>query len=82
MSAEKIPVPGPIPEGDRTNFQTIKQAAKAGRLALLSAVRKADGKRVSLIVAMGNDGDGNYYPTPLGVMVEGDPYKDFYDPTV
>lgn len=73
--------PGAISKGDAANFETIKKAHENGDLALMSAIRKSDGKRVSLVCAMGRDNLGNYYPSPLAVMIEGNPYEDFIDPT-
>ena len=73
--------PPPIREGDRTNFETIKRAHDAGDLCLVSAIRKSDGAAVALVCAMGFDGEF-YRPTPLAVMVEGNPYELFEDPTV
>lgn len=75
------PTPGPLQPGDKANFKTIQRAADAGHLCLLSAIRKSDGKQVSLVCAMGRDGD-DYMPTPLAVMVEGNPYELFHDPTI
>jgi hypothetical protein len=66
---------------DVANFKTIRRAMGDGALALVSAVRKADRKPVALVCAMGQTGDGAITPVPLAVMVEGDPYEDFEDPT-
>jgi hypothetical protein len=67
--------------GDKGNFETLRQALKNGDLALVSAVRKADDADVALICAMGGDEQGNIYPSPLAVMIEGNPFDLFEDPT-
>jgi hypothetical protein len=75
--------PGPIPEGDRANFSTLQTACRAGDLCLVSAIRKSDGKRVSLVCAMNtvNDGGQTFYcPAPLAVLVESNPFDLFDDP--
>lgn len=72
--------PGPIPPGDSANFETILSAANNDDLVLASAIRKSDGQRVSLLCAMGRDGDA-YLMSPLAVMIEGNPFELFEDPT-
>lgn len=69
-----------IPVGDSQNFQTLQDACNNGDLALVSAVRKSDKKRVSLVCAMQRTSDG-ISPVPLAVMIEGNPFEDFEDPT-
>ncbi len=54
---------------------------KNGDLALVSAIRKVDDADVALICAMGGDERGNIYPAPLAVMIEGNPFDTFEDPT-
>ena len=73
--------PGKLRKGDRANFQTIINACDSDNLALVSAIRKSDGKNVALVCAMQRDGD-LIRPVPLAVMVEGNPYELFEDPTV
>jgi hypothetical protein len=67
-------------KGDKVNFQTLRQACDSCRLALMPSVRKSDGKQVALVCAMNFDGE-DYYPVPLAVMVEGNPFDLFEDPT-
>lgn len=55
-AANKNPKPGPLSAADRANFTTLVEAAGNGDLALLSAIRKSDGKRVALVSAMGRNG--------------------------
>lgn len=70
----------PLRQADKENFQTLLQAAANGGLALISTTRNSDGKQVALVCAMSYE-NGAYYPAPLAVMVEGNPYEDFEDPT-
>jgi hypothetical protein len=72
--------PPKLARGDRANFDTLVLAGKNGDLALVSAIRKSDGKAVALVCAIGRDEHGNIYPTPLASMVEGNPFEDFHDP--
>lgn len=69
----------PLKEGDVANFETMRLAFRNGDLALVRSRRKSDGKEVALVCAMGYE-DGVYYPVPLAVMVEGNPFDDFNDP--
>ena len=76
MSATKIEK---IRDGDRANFKTLLKAAKNKDLALVSSIRKSDGAQVALVCAMGYE-DGVYFPAPLAVMIEGNPFELFEDP--
>ena len=69
-------------EGDSANFGTLQKAFENGDSALISAVRKSDGADVALVCAMGRSPDGQITLAPLAVMIEGDPYELFEDPTV
>ena len=68
--------------GYKINFATLRAACAAGDLALVSAIRKADKKPVALVCAMQQNEDKTLSPVPLAVMVEGNPYELFDDPTV
>ena len=70
----------PLREGDKANFATLKEAALAGDLALVSSKRKSDGSDVALVCAMGWDGT-HFLPTPVAVMIEGNPFELFTDPS-
>ena len=72
--------PPPIADYHVANFKTLFKAIENDAVALVSAIRKADQKPVALICDMGRDEEGNYYPTPLAVMVEGNPFELFEDP--
>lgn len=72
----------PIPVSDQTNFETLRSACSVSHLALVSAIRKVDGQRVSLVCAMNFCAeDRSVRPMPLAVMIEGDPFELFEDPT-
>ena len=73
--------PGEVPIGDRQNFQTLINAYENGGLALVSAIRKSDQKRVSLVCAM-QSGKDEIRPIPMAVMIEGNPFELFEDPTI
>ena len=70
----------PLREGDRANFETLLLAAQNGDLAVVSAIRKSDKAQVALVCAMSKEGS-DIRPVPLAVMVEGNPYELFEDPT-
>ena len=72
--------PLPIGEADRANFSTLLKATANQDLALVSAIRKKDQKPVALVCAIARDGE-SYMPVPLAVMIEGNPFEDFEDPT-
>lgn len=82
VEAEVVKTPGPIPEGTLQNFETMRNAMFNGDLALVSAIRKSDQKRVTLICAMSLVEDDAIMPVPLGEMIECDPYETYEDPTV
>lgn len=68
-----------ISEPHKANFETMQRAHDDGALCIMEATRKSDGKPVVLVCAMSKR-DGAFYPTPLAVMVEGNPYEDFIPP--
>ena len=74
--------PGPLSKAHNANFRTMLKANGHGDLALVSAIRKSDQKPVALVCAMSTNNDGTITPTPLAVMVEGNPFEDFEDPTL
>jgi hypothetical protein len=74
--------PPTLLRGYRANFQTMLQASDNGDLALVSAIRKADQQPVALVCAMQRNDDQTITPVPFAVMVEGNPFELFEDPTV
>lgn len=84
----RSPTPPALTEVQKKNYNTLKRAARDGRLALLSAVRKADGRAVALLCAIncdirprGDKGCMNYYPVPLAELIDGNPFELYHDPT-
>jgi L-alanine-DL-glutamate epimerase-like enolase superfamily enzyme len=73
-------IPEELRDGDKANFETLKLACREGNLALLSAIRKSDGANIALVCAM-NMGNDEVGVVPLAVMIEGNPYELFEDPT-
>jgi hypothetical protein len=77
---------GPIPqlrEGDKANFDMLKQAADNDDLALVSSVRRRDGAQVALVCAMNVDRmSGEVRPVPIATLIEGNPYVIYEDPTL
>ena len=74
--------PPKLRKGDRSNFQTLLRAADDGALALVSAIRRADQQPVALVCAMHQNPDETVTPVPFAVLVEGNPFELFEDPTV
>jgi len=77
-----LPTPRPLSKADRENFNTLKQACDQDDLALVSAIRKSDNAPVALVCAIQRNNDDTFTPIPLAVMIEGNPFEDFYDPTI
>lgn len=71
--------PGPL-AGYLPNFETLKRAAAAGDLALLSCQDKATGKHVAVLTAVYQDEDGQYCMVPLAKLFDGDPYQELNPP--
>lgn len=69
-----------LKDADKANFKTLQRAWKAGRVAILESRDLATGEYRALLCAMGQDGE-TILPTPLAVMVWGNPYEQFADPT-
>jgi hypothetical protein len=74
-------VPPALAKADRANFSTLLKATANEDLALLSAIRKRDQKPVALVCAMAREGE-LIMPMPVAVMIEGNPFEDFEDPTI
>jgi hypothetical protein len=74
--------PPKLRKGDRLNFDTLLRVANDGALALVSAIRKGDQQPVALVCAMQTNDDDTITPVPFAVMVEGNPFELFDDPTI
>ena len=67
--------------GDLANFSTLLRASESNDLALVSSKRKTDGTDVALVCAMQRNADDTITMAPLAVMIEGNPFELFEDPT-
>lgn len=76
------PIPPKLRKGDKSNFETLLRACNNGNLSLVSAIRKSDKQAVALVCAMQRNNDRTFSPIPLAVMVEGNPFELFENPTV
>lgn len=70
-----------IPNAVRANFNTMLQAAKDGRLALMECTRKDNGEPVDVIVAVSDSDDGEGYDLiPFGYVPRDHVIYDLVDP--
>jgi len=76
-----MPKPPPLTESSKHNFQTLRLAVEYEDVALMSAIRKSDGRPVALICAMNREADGQVLPVPIAEMINGNPYELYFDPT-
>lgn len=65
---------------DVTNFETMREAAEHGRLALVES-RDSAGRYVALICCLSDTEDGQIMPVPFAEMVRGNPFEMYADPT-
>ena len=73
--------PPKLNPGDKANFETLLRAGDNGHLILMSAIRKADNKPVALVCASQINPDKTVDVIPLAVLIEGNPFELFEDPT-
>lgn len=69
---------GPIPEGHRTNFETMRRAYGAGDLAIMTARRitgPLTGTQVTLLCCMSHAPGGEMEIVPVAELVDGNPYE-------
>lgn len=74
-------IPRKPTEVEKLNFQTLLSAAENGDLALMTLRRKADGTVCAALCAMQTNDDATITPVPLAVLVNGNPFEMFEDPT-
>lgn len=77
-----LSTPPPLPKHQRDNFNEVLRAAKVGRLALVSAIRKRDNQPVALVCAMQTNPDESITPIPFAELIEGNPFDLYHDPTL
>ena len=76
------PAPPPLTDGDKRNFETLVSAFRNEDSALVSAIDKASGEPRALVCAMHRNEDGTLTPVPFAVLVWGNPFEMFHDPTI
>lgn len=68
-------------EADKTNYFTLMRAIDSNNVALMQVKRRLDGKEVAAICAVGFDAKTQEHTfTPFAIMVEGNPFEDFFPP--
>lgn len=80
MKTRKMKAPK-LRKADQTNFRTLERAWDNGAVALVSVIRKSDRQPVALICAIQHNADDTLTPVPFAVMIEGNPFEMFDDPT-
>lgn len=68
-----------IPDGHRTNFQTLLRAAKSGDLTLMECTDAQNGEPRYVICAVGRE-NGEFLFVPFGHLHDGDPYEAYVPP--
>ena len=69
-----------IPKGHKSNFETLKEAFKAGDVALMECKDAKTGKPVVVLCMVGREG-GEYVFTPAAKFFDGNPYEELLPPT-
>jgi hypothetical protein len=70
-----------IPEPYRRNFETLRQAALAGDLALMECTDASTGVPRYVVCAVGRADNGDYLMTPFGHLCDENPYEIYLPPT-
>lgn len=73
----------PLSDIQKANFQTLLDAAKNDRLALVECTHAETGEPVAVLAAINfNEGDpeGEYQIVPLAKQFGGDPYEELNPP--
>jgi hypothetical protein len=69
-----------IPDGHKTNLETIKRAAENNNLGVLECKDTKTGEVVHLLIATMRDQAGEYDFIPLAQMFTENPYERFLPP--
>lgn len=64
-----------IPKGHKRNFNTLLEAVKAGRVALMECQLAATGETVAVICAANGLPDGGVEFAPFAMLFNDNPYK-------
>ena len=67
-------------EGHKTNFNTLLDAFKAGRVALVECKDAKTGEPVAVLCAVNEEEDAQIGMVPFARMFNGDPYEELIDP--
>ncbi len=66
--------------GDKTNFDTLQAACRAGNLALIECKLKADLSPVAVVCAVTHEDNGDTSFVPMARLFAGSPYDELVDP--
>jgi hypothetical protein len=69
-----------LDRGAKGNFETLQDAAKRGRLALVECADVGTGEVVSVVCAVVNESDGIYEMVPVARLFNGNPYDEILSP--
>ena len=69
-----------IPTPARNNFQTLLEAAKNNRLALMECKDAKTQQTVYVICGVNSETDGSIAMVPFGHLATGNPYEDYVSP--
>lgn len=67
-------------EGYKPNFETLRDAVRTGRIALLETMDARTGELVACIVAVNPTEDGGADFVPIARMLDGNPYEYMMPP--
>lgn len=70
-----------IPQGHKSNFQTLQAAFDNNDVALMECTDKA-GKSVYVICATFKEEDGTVVFTPFAKLFDGNPYDELNPPSI
>jgi len=62
-------------EGYKPNFETLRDAMKAGRIALMETMDSRTGELVACVVAVNPTEDGGAEFVPIAAMLPANPYE-------
>ncbi len=67
-------------DGYKPNFDTLRDAVRSGRVALLETRDSRTGETVACVVAVNPTEDGGAEFVPIARMLDGDPYSYMMPP--
>jgi hypothetical protein len=69
-----------INKGHKLNFETLKDATRAERVALVECKDKKTGEIVFVVCAVNREEDGTFSFVPLAKLFNGSPYDELCPP--